>query len=268
MWDVDGVLVNNEHWHRLKHVRTLAAHGITDLDVERAHKEPQVFLMPDKTGTLIELTTPLHGTSDRHVYWWALSKHPELAQTLSEAGWREEELTAYETMGQRSEIQERHGVSQVIQNLADLNTPELIVIQGIVTAGAPRQLAVNRRVVKNSQLLDFEINAASIINGIQGKSYDSGRYLALDILRRRSITNVQHVIFAAVEDSPSGVRVALAAKYVQCIQWVIQNEQPYNPQPSSNQLRHALYSVAELETRLTEIRLEGLATVSLPDIAA
>lgn len=232
LWDVDGMLVENEQLHRAKLIATCARLGVplTDEDFLRDH----TFPVPDKNGHIKMETMCLHGAGDKNIYYWLMSKRHELAATYSQEQWLAELRAFYIKHANDPDIgvKPREGMFELVQELADRGA-----VQGIVTNGIKQQLHANLNVLGPlAHYMIFTLDADDVrLSKPNPEGYLKGAERMTQYCIEKVGVNPKDIMLGIGEDSGTGVQAAMNANAerlrqglsrIFCVQYPLEGEAP------------------------------------------
>lgn len=221
-WDMDGTLVDSEPLHIRKLIDGANRYGVT-LTPEH-FTTVQHFPVPDGQGGYRPASMVLHGAGDKNMYHWLVAQRPQLSQTLTQQVWLDELMAYY--LANAAGLQAREEVSEVVQALHALGAQ-----QAIVTSATTPQLNVCSNALRDIQPCVSHVLTADDVkrNKPEPDCYLASQSRAQAYWDARGVSADQ-VFHIAVEDSPTGVRAALAAK-MPCVHYVLPGQAPFPAQP-------------------------------------
>lgn len=221
-WDMDGTLVDSEPLHIEKLVAGAAQYGV---ELTHSHfASVQTFQVPDGRGGLHPVSMMLHGAGDKNIYQWLCTQRPELRETLDIQVWLDERQDYY--LARAGNLQARAGVDQVVRGAAGAGAT-----QCIVTSATHAQVEVARNPLLGILPFVSSILTADDVTRFkpEPECYLTSQARANELLRQRRV-RAEQVRHIAIEDSPTGVRAALAAG-LPCVHFVLPGASPFEPAP-------------------------------------
>lgn len=211
-WDMDGTLVDSEPLHIEKLVAGAAQYGV-ELTPEQ-FPALQTFLVPDDAGGLRPVSMMLHGAGDKNIYQWLCTQRPALRETLALQTWLDERQAYY--IARAHSLQPREGVALVVRGAAAAGGT-----QSIVTSATHAQVDVARSALVDIFPFISDVLTADDVTRFkpEPECYLTSQSRANQRLERRRVRPEQ-VCHIAIEDSPTGVRAALAAN-LPCVHFVL-----------------------------------------------
>lgn len=235
IWDIDGVMLENEWLHRQKNEAIAAEHG--------------VVIRPEDW-------VALHGRGDHYIHTWLKERNPRFPISLDDYLSR---INKY-YIDNAHRLGRREGFTAVFNFLADNDIP-----QAAATNGATVQVNANlsaigisvaekgreRDAVGRSDQISSIVTADEVVNR---KPAPDSYLKALERLSlciadiKQALSQGKKVI--AIEDSPSGASAGVAAGFT-TIHWRLAQQDPIAPNTIS------VYEPTEFLKAVQELTFEG-----------